>query len=60
MINRDLKKNSLNKFIANSIYETEKYKVAPVKKKRLTTEDCRVLIEIYNILKLFYAQTKRF
>jgi len=55
MIDRGLKKKAFfDKFIANSVYETEKYKVVPVE-NRFTTEDWRVLIEIYNILKFFYT-----
>jgi hypothetical protein len=59
MIDRAItKKESLDAFIANSIYETEKYKIVPIK-DRPTTEDWHVLVETHSILKPFNTHTKR-
>ncbi len=60
MIDRVFKKRgNVERFIENSIYEIDKNKIVHVE-DRLIIEDWHVFIEIYNIFKLFYHQTKRF
>jgi len=60
MIDRAFKKRgNVKRFIENSIYEIDKNKIVPVE-DRLIIEDWHVLIEIHNIFKFFYHQTKRF
>jgi hypothetical protein len=59
MIDRALKKRAnVEKFIENSVYESDKNKTVPVD-DRLTNEDWLVLEETHIILKPFNAQTKR-
>jgi hypothetical protein len=60
MIERAIqKRTSVDRFIENSIYETDKNKIVPVE-DRLTNQDWLVLTETCNILRPFYYQTKRF
>ena len=60
MIDRVFKKRgNVERFIENSIYEIDKNKIVHVE-DRLIIEDWHVLIEIHNIFKFFYHQTKRF